>query len=280
MIYVPIIFEKILNRFGLLGYLRTGYRLKILNTSFKIPVIENKEGLYYHQSITERFLLSVLKSLYNQRDFLFIDVGVNFGQTLLKLKAVKRNASYIGFEPSGLCAYYVSLLIGINKFSDAKVMRCALSNEVSILSLYAHSNGDARASIIKTDTEYEEIVPAFMIDSFIPIISEIQKEVILKVDVEGAEHLVFQGGENFLREFNPVVIFENLPHGGDTSRKRQQLDISNFFLSRKYRLFLVEEPEGSLHGINILANEKDYRATNYLAIPANMIGVLNDLCKV
>src|SRR6478736_7109196 len=114
MIYVPLALEKILNRIGILNFVRVGYKLRILDRSFKIPVIEDKVGLTYHQSVTEPFLLTLFKRLYSNIDYAFLDVGVNFGQTLLKLKAVSNNATYIGFEPSGLCTYYVSQLIKMN----------------------------------------------------------------------------------------------------------------------------------------------------------------------
>jgi hypothetical protein len=36
----------------------------------------------------------------------FVDVGVNIGQTLLKLKSLAPDIVYVGFEPNPFCALY------------------------------------------------------------------------------------------------------------------------------------------------------------------------------
>ncbi len=273
MIFISRLFARVANRLGLLEMFRIGYNFKILKSVFKIPVIENKEGFLYHLTISEPFILHLYKQLYDNENFMFLDIGVNFGQTLLKIKAVNPKASYIGLEPSGLCSYYTSLLIKINKFIDARIIRCALADKPGILTLYGHSEGDTVASILEPSTSGEEFssreyVPVVTLDSLIPIVTSTGKEILLKVDVEGAEGLVFKGAELFINQFRPVIVFENLPAIQNEVMQSQQQYISNFFSAIKFNLYLLDEANSCLIAIKNIDNKSDYNKTNYLAIPS------------
>lgn len=267
-----------MNRVGLLSKFRIGYTLQVLTHTFKIPVIENKAGLFLHQSVGEPYLLKVFQDLYKRRNFIFFDVGVNFGQTLLKVKAVKPDATYIGFEPSGLCSYYTSHLIKVNNIPNATLIKCALSNTTGVLPLHSETEGDTRATIMKSsypgDDKYQEMVPVVTLDSLMPILNASGKDILLKVDVEGAEWLVFQGGEQFLDTCRPVVVFENLPCNEDTVMQEQQQAISTFFTKKKFNLYLLDEKKYLLQQITAIYNKKDYSKTNYLAMPSEQASQL------
>lgn len=227
-------------------------------------------------------MLSVLQHLYNTIDFLFLDVGVNFGQTLLKVKAINPKAFYIGFEPSGLCSYYSSHLIKINQMPDAQVIRCALCDKPEMLTLYAKAEGDTMASILDTFIAKErvnvkEYVPGVTLDSLIPIITSTGKEIILKVDVEGAEWIVFQGGQAFITQFRPVIIFECLTTGEDMLRQQQQQAISAFLLGKGFELYLLNESTALPEKISVIDNKADEGKTNYLAIPSEKVHLISKL---
>jgi FkbM family methyltransferase len=279
MFFLPLVYLKILNRLHLLTFFRLGYTFTILNSTFRIPVIEKKQGFSDHRIITEMYLVKIFQRLYKNHDFLFLDVGVNFGQTLLKVKAISASASYIGFEPSILCAYYTKHLIKVNRMQDARVIQCALSDKMGHVTLYAQSEGDTRASllsdqIIKEDTKVREIVPALTLDSLIPVITEAKKEIILKVDVEGAELMVFEGAEQLVKDYRPVIVFENLPCGTEPYRQQQQKRLSDFFATVRYDLFLLNEEKETLEKITSVNNIDNYERTNYLALPSEKQFVL------
>lgn len=268
---------RIANRLKLLSLFRIGYKQRVLDTVFKIPVIENNEGLIYHLGVGEPFLLEVFKTLFDAKKFVFLDAGVNFGQTLLKIKGVAPNAPYIGFEPSGLCSYYVSVLIKANKLKNARLIRCALSDKPGVLTLFAESEGDTRATII-TDSFPEnqisssELVPVVTLDSLIPIVTDSGNDIILKVDVEGAEWMVFKGATEFITSYRPVVIFENLPEAGNASKAEDQVSIGSYFISNSYNLYLLDEENHRIEKLEGISNKSNYTTTNYIAIPVEKTG--------
>jgi FkbM family methyltransferase len=282
MVYVRPLIARILNRLNVLTVFRIGYTLKILGCAFKIPIIENKEGLIYHLHVGEPYLLKVLELLYKVKNFTFLDAGVNFGQTMLKIKALRMDASYIGFEPSGLCSYYTSHLIKVNTIPNAKLIRCALSNITGVLILHAPSEGDTRASIMEEmtgseESVFQELVPVVTLDSLIPIITASGKEIILKIDVEGAEWMVLQGAEQFIGQYRPIIVFENLPSEDNLVKQQQQHSISDFINKKNYKLYLIDEENCTLTKVEHINNTKEYLKTNYLAVPIEQVLLFNML---
>jgi FkbM family methyltransferase len=271
MMFTSTLTARAMNRLGLLNVIRSGYKLNILDRVFKIPIIENKEGFIYHLGVMEPFFFEVLRKLYSAKNFQFLDVGVNFGQTLLKVKAIGAAIKYYGFEPSGLCSYYASQLIRVNGFTNAQIIRTALSDASGILTLQAPSEGDTRATILETEESssngYRELVPAITLDSMISLIND-TKETILKVDVEGAEMMVFKGAEKYINEFRPVMLFENLPSGNDAAKVREQSAVTEFFTGKHYQLFAIDERKKKVTAINSISNQDDMEVTNYMGIPS------------
>ena len=56
----------------------------------------------------------VIQRLFKLKSGAFIDVGVNLGQTLLKVAAIDPGRAYVGFEPNPACVDYVWKLIETN----------------------------------------------------------------------------------------------------------------------------------------------------------------------
>ena len=90
---------RLLNKIGLLQYLIFKINVQIYSTQFIIPVIK---GIGLNNIITtESWGVNLLKKIFPIiNKGIFVDVGVNIGQTLLKLKAVDNEMNYIGFEPN------------------------------------------------------------------------------------------------------------------------------------------------------------------------------------
>src|SRR5882724_8814387 len=106
-------FLKVLSKLKIVNYFNVEIKLK---EGITIPVMG---GLGYNNVFgTEKWMSSVLKKILNRSEGCFVDVGVNIGQTLIKVKSIDRNIDYLGFEPNPVCVFYAENLIGINKFPN------------------------------------------------------------------------------------------------------------------------------------------------------------------
>jgi FkbM family methyltransferase len=177
----------------------------------------------YHASrlstsaVHEPFLAAVVRRLLESRPGAFIDVGVNVGQTLMKVLSVERDRVYIGFEPQIGCCYFVDQFLRLNDLRNAMVMPIGLSDSNGILTLYSSGQYDEMASIAGTDDVTGKRRP-FATHVQTRIGDEVLRELgvgavsAIKIDVEGAELQVLAGLRETLREKHPPVIFEVLPN--------------------------------------------------------------------
>ena len=101
--------------------------------------------------MSELWMCEVLEMLLPVRKGCFIDIGVNLGQTLIKLKLVDDEVPYLGFDPNPVCAYYVRELIRENKYDNAVIVPVGLSgkNELATLHFYSEGSSDSAASVIE-----------------------------------------------------------------------------------------------------------------------------------
>ena len=96
-----LIIAKVLRKLTILrrGWLRSFnfyLKIKINNTVFKIPIIKNISWNNLFEK--EPWMTELLEKLLPVIEGCFIDVGVNVGQTLFKVKSADKTRDYIGFE--------------------------------------------------------------------------------------------------------------------------------------------------------------------------------------
>ncbi|MBT1702832.1 FkbM family methyltransferase [Chryseosolibacter indicus] len=201
---------------------------RILNTTlkpinFKISqagvVIPVSGGIGYTNLVlgSEKWfndLLNKLSMLEDFKDGLFVDVGTNIGQTLIKLKRVNANFRYIGFEPNPYCFHYLTTLIEANRWENCFVIPAALSDKNALLKLIIGNKIDAEGSIIAglrpgKKKDKEVMINASVFDHLIST-EEIKDLKIVKIDVEGAELNVLEGMRKTINMLRPVIVCEVL----------------------------------------------------------------------
>jgi hypothetical protein len=92
---------QILRKLRILKYLNINGNISLNGKLFKIPILE--EIGFSNLFISEPWMIDLLKIILPIEKERFIDVGVNIGQTLLKLRSISDNIDYIGFEPNPVC---------------------------------------------------------------------------------------------------------------------------------------------------------------------------------
>jgi FkbM family methyltransferase len=232
---------KILKRLHLLGHFNFVITRAINGVKVKIPFI-NGIGLQ-NLILNADWLDALILAFIHDDNSIFIDVGVNIGQTLLRVKTIKPKIKYIGFEPNSTCSSYSQHLIKINSFSDCTIQNCALFNNTGILILEKTWIDDARASVIfplrpNYFTDKENVI-ALDYDTFYlnKIIS------FVKIDVEGAELDVLLGMKKSLIKYQPIIVCEVLdshdPSVFDFTQARA-LQLSEFLKSLNYSIIQLE----------------------------------------
>ncbi len=167
-----------------------------------------------------------------QKGMVVIDIGANIGATTLNFaKKVSAAGKVFSFEPSPYNYNKAKQNISLNNFSNIKLINQGLGNEKATAFLYnvnANNRGMQRLLNVKgNNSTYEKTaVEIDTLDNCVKKFS-IPEPSLIKIDVEGYEYKVIEGGEEMISKYKPVLFIEldddNLREQGATSLQLIQL---------------------------------------------------------
>jgi len=161
----------------------------------------------------ERHELELILSI-ARPDTIFFDVGANTGLFSLAIAQKVSHARVYAFEP---CAWSFKVLmenIRFNGLDNVMPIRTAIGDYTGEAVLLINAKGKDGLNTIGSPTRSDckvvghEKVPIVTLDAFVKN-NNISRVDVMKVDVEGAELLIFRGAEDLLRRSDaPLVLYE------------------------------------------------------------------------
>ena len=147
--YFPPILIRVLNKLKLLASFNGFSSIELEGKRIRIPLMGGMGSSNLH--LTEPWMTDVLRNFRPLFGGHFVDVGINVGQTLVKVHALFGEAKYVGFEPNSSCVHYLQELIKINKLAGYTVLPIAVGAKTEMLKLnfFAADSSDSAASIIE-----------------------------------------------------------------------------------------------------------------------------------
>lgn len=233
---------------------------------------------------SETWMTDLLKNLLSRQTGLFLDIGVNLGQTLIKVKSSDPDREYVGFEPNPACVFYLKELIARNQFPGCTIVPVGLFSEDAVLSLECINDSmtDPAASLIHDFRPGRKIyhsilVPVYRYQTLAGLLKG-AKVGIVKIDVEGAELEVIKSLEPLLRLRQSVVVLEVLPvYTGEKqnlARKQRQEELERIIRDSQYLLFRVSKQDGKYVGLDAIEEigvHSDLSRCDYVAIPNHLL---------
>lgn len=235
----------------------------------------------------ESWLDAVLKAALETKKGAFIDVGVNCGQTLIKLLSIDRDRQYIGFEPQLECAFFVDDFIKSNGLKSHTVLPLGLSDRSETVKLQKRGLGKtASASMVvgfRPDSFYstEERIYVAPGDNILSTIN-LSGISIVKVDVEGGELEVITGLKETIKKHRPFVFFEVLNNflrvtGRELDektivfRERRVKVLEDLLRGLDYTIFNIV-PEQKIQEVEKIQPvvSDDPRIVDYVAVPRSV----------
>lgn len=279
---------RALNKLKVLKYLNVNGSILLNNKKFKIPILQ-KTG-FDNMFMSEPWMIDLLKIVLKIDNDGFIDIGVNVGQTLLKLKSVSENIDYIGFEPNPLCVYYTKNLINENNLTNCKLIPVGVSDttDLGVLNFFSDSITDSSASIIPNfrpsqNIVRSEYVPLFELDQIRSKI-DLNKFSILKIDVEGAELEVIKSFYSAIEEYKPIILIEILPayNVENLSRIERQREILQIVHNLDYSVFrVIKQKDMFVDLLEVIDIEihSDLNSCEYVMVPNFKKEKLKNYCQ-
>jgi len=216
----------------------------------------------------EPYLLPFLQRALKSRPGAFVDVGVNIGQTLMKVMAFDPSRQYVGFEPQLACSCFVERFINDNRLTNALVLPLGLSDSDGLCALHTSGNFDEMASIegnVSVDGSSRGQQLWIQTRTGDAVIDElgVKQVAIIKVDVEGAEARVFAGFRKTLERARPILMFEVLTNFFGPERKAANAEFRRRNTQRALTLWRTVEDAGyEVRQIDTEGNERVVDAFN------------------
>lgn len=284
-----------------MNYFRQIKKSIINNVTYKLIKIGNNQfkrrrTLPNHLAKTsthESFLDDIYRSILGIKNGSFIDVGVNTGQTLLKLLSIDENRPYVGFEPQISAASSVEAFLIENKLVHHRILAVALSDHDGAIPLNVRGEGyfslaSTVSSIVKGFRpdgfyNYTKYIHAIRGDELIKALG-IDDISIIKIDVEGAELEVIRGLTDTIKKYRPFILFEVLHHylvvtkeeldkKTVTFREARIRELEQTIRSNNYLIFQIIG-KGEIREIGEIRPKaiNDLNTTDYLAVPVEKNG--------
>ncbi|MCX6190502.1 MAG: FkbM family methyltransferase [Bacteroidetes bacterium] len=184
---------------SILQLLKDKTRKLLIN--LKIDLTKNLE----YDRLTDDILKSVLKPGSNA-----IDVGCHKGEILDLFIKYAPQGTHAAFEP--LPAFYQDLVTKYKNNKNVSLYNLALSK----------SSGETDFTFVKSNPAYsglqereydneKEVLEIIKVQMALldDIIAEDQRIDLIKIDVEGAEYRVLEGGIKTIKRCMPLIIFEH-----------------------------------------------------------------------
>ena len=175
------------------------------------------------------------------------DVGANVGiYTLLAARAVGPSGRVYAFEPEPRNFALLTRNVAENGFTNVRLVNAAVSDRAGVARLHlddanfgAHS---FEAGSVRTSSGRSVEVDTVSLDGFVDEARGFEAGVVVKVDVQGAEALVVEGGRRLLAMPRVTALMEIWPE----ALARAQADAAHLLASLAglgFRFEDVEAPE-------------------------------------
>ncbi|MDX1417130.1 MAG: FkbM family methyltransferase [Candidatus Promineifilaceae bacterium] len=174
----------------------------------------------------------------------FVDVGANVGYfTMLAASITGTSGQVIAFEPNPANGELIRLSISENSFERIVTYHQAavgaFEGTLELLVRGTHSNARLLTdSSYKLPSERPLDVPIVTLDQTLSTLDALH---VIKIDVEGAENLVWQGMQQVVERHRPAIIFEYFPESIRAVSKCEPQDMLHNISAVGYQLYWIDD---------------------------------------
>ena len=201
----------------------------------------NIEKIYYPNNRITRILINQDKFLdhlfdsyllnnikFTNNDFV-IDCGANVGELFLSFKNKEIKVNYCGIEPDKNAFYC------LNENTNSENLNLCLSNKVGEVEFFIDELG-ANSSIHESSTTYDKkVINSITLNSAF----KNKKIKLLKIDAEGHELEVLEGGSEILKNIDYISVDCGPERGID--QNTTFIKVNNFLLNNNFQLIDINK---------------------------------------
>ncbi len=204
--------------------MKSDFRRQMLNLIYGTPLesFARKAYMYlfqHHNYETDKQTVSVMQKILKSESNC-IDIGCYRGEILRHMLRLAPQGEVFAFEPT---PYHHDFLK--KNFPRARLFQMAIGDVSGTAKFHfdtAHPARSGLAKIDQTDCPGEKQELAVKVDKLDNVIPADMIIDFIKIDVEGSEYNVINGGRAVIRRSLPVIVFEHGPDatGGDGNKSK------------------------------------------------------------
>lgn len=156
--------------------------------------------------------MEMVMKLIKSKDVVF-DVGSNIGWYAINILLARKDTIVYCFEPIKSSYSYLIKNFKLNNLKADKAYNCGLSDENKKVKFYFDiecAMASSMSNLRKNKATMTELRQVKRMDDFVSKLPSFKKLDFIKCDVEGAELLVFRGGLETIKKFQPIIFTEML----------------------------------------------------------------------
>lgn len=211
-----------------------GIRIVCGDVDHRIAPIETLNFLDYEKAESE-----MMEALVQDGDH-FFDIGANIGWYSLRIAAALRDTQVYCFEPLPKTWKQLQANLAINNFRNITPHNFGFSDKAGSFPFYYYPEGSGNASAANLSGRNDVEVVECQVQTLDSYTATSGTRVdFIKCDVEGAELLVFQGGQQTIARDLPIVFSEILRKWSAKFNYNPN-EIFQLFQGLGYRAFSVD----------------------------------------
>lgn len=169
----------------------------IENVGFELLI----NGVYEQDTI--QFIVKELAT-----NGVFLDIGANIGAIILPVSKLRKDIMAVGLEPAPFLYKYLESNVRSNQLKNVVLINKAVSNcSDQSIDFFSPEEKFGKGSFAPVFTDKAVKVETISLDD---LFSQLNRQInFIKVDVEGFEGRIFEGGKSVLSNLNsPTILFE------------------------------------------------------------------------
>jgi FkbM family methyltransferase len=195
----------------------------IPGTNLKVAVkcIRDSSWIWSPQTLEPEIRLTFHHVLAGLKPQTFWDVGANIGFYSWIVRQADSITQVVMFEPDPVNYSLISRTLSINSLSDCRAMNVAMAEQDGHATFLVDRVSGATGSLESTSDcgnphslhhayGMRETISCRTVTMDKMIAEGMTPPDLIKMDVEGAEHLVLSGGQKLLREHHPTMVIETV----------------------------------------------------------------------
>jgi len=141
----------------------------------------------------------------------FFDIGANMGWYSILVALAQRSAQVHAFEPLPHSFAYLQHNLTLNPVRNVSAHPFGFSDRAGTFDFFHHPQGSGNASAVNLSGRPDVTITPCAVRTLDDFAAELgQRIAFIKCDVEGAELLVFRGGQQTIARDLPIVFSEIL----------------------------------------------------------------------